>query len=165
MANLDGISKESEVQESSPCLESDHKKKMSVDGDRHRASVVAINKENISLSNEILVIADSDTEEDFMNRLNPRIEIEDEQNVFESLHLSLEEAFFLCYGIGCLRVIDLLGNMLPIATLWNYFRQTDSNFVENYVAYHYFRAKGWVVKSGIQFGGQFSEFFSHFILL
>ncbi|CAH1762021.1 12092_t:CDS:2 [Entrophospora sp. SA101] len=48
----------------------------------------------------------------------------------EYLHLTTEEAFFLCFGIESLNVYDK----------------------NEYVAYHYFRSLGWVVRCGMKFG-------------
>ncbi|XP_059158064.1 ankyrin repeat domain-containing protein 36A-like isoform X2 [Physella acuta] len=70
----------------------------------------------------------------------------------EVIHLMLEEAYFLSYGLGCLRVIDPEQKVLSLTQMWQQFQVLKENFVPNYVAYHYFRSKGWVPKSGLKFG-------------
>ncbi|KAL4217641.1 tRNA-splicing endonuclease subunit Sen2 [Mactra antiquata] len=68
----------------------------------------------------------------------------------EPLMLSFEEAFFLCYGLGCLTVTDETQEKLTIHKLWGRFNHT--TFLPRYIAYHYFRSKGWVPKPNILFG-------------
>ncbi|KAL1122356.1 hypothetical protein AAG570_003761 [Ranatra chinensis] len=75
--------------------------------------------------------------------------------VYENLQLTLEEAFFLTWALGCLEVADTMGNYMSPVTMWRVFKESKEDFVEKYVAYHYFRSKGWVVKPGLKFGGDF----------
>ncbi|KAK9506936.1 hypothetical protein O3M35_008783 [Rhynocoris fuscipes] len=114
------------------------------------ASISNVNED----SKNILVINDFNDDEN-LYKLNPHLETEPQKTVMEVLYLSLEEAFFLSFALGCLQVMDLSGKPLSILQLWRTFTYTQSDFIENYVAYHYFRAKGWVVKSGLKFGVQF----------
>lgn len=65
----------------------------------------------------------------------------------EYLQLSLEEAFFLVYGLGCLSVY-LHQEPLSIIQLWRKFRSMHPDFVSLYAAYHHFRSRGWVPKGG-----------------
>lgn len=64
------------------------------------------------------------------------------------------------YGLGCLQIVNLENNILNIDDCWNLFAESESNFVHKYVVYHYFRSKGYVVKPGIKFGGDYCKFFS-----
>lgn len=41
--------------------------------------------------------------------------------------------------------------------MWKLFRNAQSGFVDRYIGYHYFRAKGWVVKAGTKYGGDFCK--------
>ena len=66
--------------------------------------------------------------------------------------LGLEEAFFLAEAYRCLNLRDQAGAPLSLARAWTLFRAAQPNFVARYVAFHYFRARGWVPKSGIKFG-------------
>jgi tRNA-splicing endonuclease subunit Sen2 len=85
----------------------------------------------------------------------------------EHLNLSLEETFFLSYGLGVLDVYcDDSDTILPPSSLLALFRrhsyhpprslsvssEPDDPFMLSYAAYHHYRAAGWVVRSGIKFG-------------
>ncbi|XP_039971533.1 tRNA-splicing endonuclease subunit Sen2 isoform X2 [Xiphias gladius] len=65
----------------------------------------------------------------------------------EYLQLSLEEAFFLVYSLGCLSVY-LHQKPLSIIQLWRKFRSLRPDFVSSYAAYHHCRSRGWVPKGG-----------------
>ncbi|NXX73581.1 SEN2 endonuclease, partial [Urocolius indicus] len=78
--------------------------------------------------------------------------------IFEYLQLSLEEAslkysaaFFLVYALGCL-TISYGEEPLTILKLWEVFSEVKPNFKTTYMAYHYFRSKGWVPKVGLKYG-------------
>lgn len=108
--------------------------------------------------NEVLVIPDLNGElEQYFLNLKPYIEEEKVKTAIEVLYLSLEEAFFLSYACNCLQIFDLTSNVLQIRDMWLLFQESQPDFIEKYVAYHYFRAKGWVVKSGTKFGGDFCK--------
>ncbi|ETE56862.1 tRNA-splicing endonuclease subunit Sen2, partial [Ophiophagus hannah] len=74
--------------------------------------------------------------------------------IFEYLQLSLEEAFFLVYALGCLNIYY---NEAPLSILklWELFSKAQPNFKATYMAYHYFRSKGWVPKVGLKYGTDF----------
>lgn len=76
----------------------------------------------------------------------------------EFLALSLEEAFFLHYSLKCLTIANF-NDTTEFTTdeLINLFCDSDPRFIERYVAYQYYRAKNWVVKSGLKFGGDFRK--------
>ncbi|KAK5873185.1 hypothetical protein PBY51_013819 [Eleginops maclovinus] len=65
----------------------------------------------------------------------------------EYLQLSLEEAFFLVYSLGCLSVY-LHQEPLSIIQLWRKFRSLRPDFISSFAAYQHFRSKGWVPKEG-----------------
>ncbi|XP_062441433.1 tRNA-splicing endonuclease subunit Sen2 [Rhea pennata] len=71
--------------------------------------------------------------------------------IFEYLQLSLEEAFFLVYALGCL-TIYYEEEPLTILKLWEVFSEVKPGFKTTYMAYHYFRSKGWVPKVGLKYG-------------
>ncbi|KAM6256819.1 tRNA-splicing endonuclease subunit Sen2 isoform 1-T3 [Porphyrio hochstetteri] len=71
--------------------------------------------------------------------------------IFEYLQLSLEEAFFLVYALGCLSIY-YGEEPLTILKLWEVFNEVKPNFKTTYMAYHYFRSKGWVPKVGLKYG-------------
>ncbi|VVD01169.1 unnamed protein product [Leptidea sinapis] len=72
----------------------------------------------------------------------------------EKLALTTQEAFFLLYSIGCLKIVNN-GKFLEVNECWNLFLTGDCHFVEKYVVYHYYRSKGYIVKPGIKFGGDY----------
>ncbi|CAE6402341.1 unnamed protein product [Rhizoctonia solani] len=85
----------------------------------------------------------------------------------EHLQLTLQEAYFLCHCLGCLRVLDpesgqyisprsLLSRFLwasasPFPDLPPETPRPDNPFLVNYVVYHHYRSLGWVVRGGIKF--------------
>jgi tRNA-splicing endonuclease subunit Sen2 len=90
-----------------------------------------------------------------------RAQIDDQ----EHLQLTLEEAFFLSYGLGVLDIYSE-STQVPITTTSfltlcrqnSYFPpqptstlKPDDPFLLSYVVYHHFRSLGWVVRSGVKF--------------
>ncbi|KAF7880350.1 uncharacterized protein EAF02_007196 [Botrytis sinoallii] len=83
----------------------------------------------------------------------------------EHFQLTMEEAFFLSYGLGALTVLDPVTKFaLSNQDLFSLFRKssyfpptsnpslsTDDPFLVNYVVYHHFRSLGWVVRGGTKF--------------
>ncbi|XP_036594942.1 tRNA-splicing endonuclease subunit Sen2 [Trichosurus vulpecula] len=74
--------------------------------------------------------------------------------IFEYLQLSLEEAFFLVFALGCLNIY-YEEEPLTILKLWKAFHLVQPTFRTTYMAYHYFRSKGWVPKVGLKYGTDF----------
>ncbi|KAI9791612.1 MAG: hypothetical protein M1816_003698 [Peltula sp. TS41687] len=83
----------------------------------------------------------------------------------EHLQLTLEEAFFLAYGLG---VLDIQhedkeepvsnASLLLLFRQWSYFPpqtpealRMDDPFLLSYVVYHHFRSFGWVIRPGVKF--------------
>lgn len=79
--------------------------------------------------------------------------------------LMLEEAFFLTYAIGCLKIKDESGQILNFEEIWNLFKNVQADFIPKYIVYHYFRCKNWVVKSGLKYGSEFREYIIIIILI
>lgn len=83
----------------------------------------------------------------------------------EHLQLTLEEAFFLSYGLGSLRIFsspdrpamanrDVLRlfqthSTFPVSSLADI--RPDNLFMLHYVVYHHYRSLGWVVRPGVKF--------------
>lgn len=94
----------------------------------------------------------------------------------EHLQLAPEEAFFLTFALGALKVIDTATQaVIPTLDLFTLLRQhsyfpprmpealqPDDPFLVNYVVYHHFRSLGWVPRPGVKFGVdcRYSLFFS-----
>ncbi|KAH9496194.1 hypothetical protein Btru_010448 [Bulinus truncatus] len=105
-------------------------------------------------SPDCLVIANTSDDEEHLNRWRPCLK-KDPWPVKENLLLTLEEAFFLSFGLGCLCVTDNDQKKLSLTQMWHKFQELKDQFIPHYVAYHYFRSKGWVPKSGLKFGCDF----------
>ncbi|PNJ67753.1 TSEN2 isoform 9 [Pongo abelii] len=71
--------------------------------------------------------------------------------VSEREHVPNEEAFFLVYALGCLSIY-YEKEPLTIVKLWKAFTVVQPTFRTTYMAYHYFRSKGWVPKVGLKYG-------------
>ncbi|KAL0259005.1 tRNA splicing endonuclease subunit sen2 [Diplodia seriata] len=83
----------------------------------------------------------------------------------EHLQLSLEEAFFLTYGLGVLEVVAARTKktveplqLFQLCRSLSYFPPSsalqvrpDDPFLLKYVVYHHFRSRGWVVRDGVKF--------------
>ncbi|XP_066253092.1 tRNA-splicing endonuclease subunit Sen2 [Euwallacea similis] len=102
---------------------------------------------------KVIVIPDSDSENEYFTDMRPKYEI-DYSGLQENIWLGLEEAFFLASVVKCMDVKQN-NEILPNNELWQIFKKTQPNFVVNYIIYYYYRAKNWVVKPGIKFGGDF----------
>ncbi|KAJ4388573.1 tRNA splicing endonuclease subunit sen2 [Gnomoniopsis smithogilvyi] len=84
----------------------------------------------------------------------------------EHLQLAPEEAFFLVFALGALKVVDTATqaviptrDLLTLLRQHSYFPprmpqtlQPDDPFLVNYVVYHHFRSLGWVPRPGVKFG-------------
>lgn len=84
----------------------------------------------------------------------------------EHLQLVPEEAFFLAFAFGALKVVDdATQNVLSTRDLFTLLRQNsyfpprsseqlepDDPFLIHYAVYHHFRSLGWVPRPGIKFG-------------
>ena len=44
---------------------------------------------------------------------------------------------------------------LPLLDLWRHFRSCDPRFACKFVAYHFYRSRGWVPRCGLKFGVDF----------
>ncbi|XP_076271978.1 tRNA splicing endonuclease subunit 2 [Rhynchophorus ferrugineus] len=103
---------------------------------------------------KVIVVPNSDEEDNnyFIN-LKPKFEL-DYSNIKETVWLGLEEAFFLTNVLGCLEV-TYKNDILTVENMWELFSNTQPTFIRNYIVYYYYKAKKWVVKPGIKFGGDF----------
>ncbi|KAG7289207.1 hypothetical protein NEMBOFW57_005570 [Staphylotrichum longicolle] len=85
----------------------------------------------------------------------------------EHYQLAPEEAFFLAFSLGGLKVVDpVTGSPISTEHLLSLFRsysyfpprvsaadlRPDDSFLVNYAVYHHFRSLGWVPRHGIKFG-------------
>lgn len=84
----------------------------------------------------------------------------------EHLQLAPEEALFLSFALGALKVVDTstqadipTRDLLTLLRQHSYFParmsqslQPDDPFLVNYAVYHHFRSLGWVPRPGVKFG-------------
>lgn len=105
----------------------------------------------------VVIMPNSDSEaDDYFANLKPKCCV-NKIKMPEKLMLSKQESFFLLYGLGCLQILNNDDKVLNIEQCWKLFQEDDKYFLEKYIVYHYFRSKGYVVKPGIKFGGDFSK--------
>lgn len=104
---------------------------------------------------KVIVLPDSDSEDDeyFNKEIRPVYHL-DTSVLKEKIHLELAEAYFLNKYVGCLK-IQHNDVILNSQQCWAQFSVGDKYFVQNYICYHHFRRKNWVVKPGLKFGGDY----------
>ncbi|KAJ1978411.1 tRNA splicing endonuclease subunit sen2 [Dimargaris xerosporica] len=75
----------------------------------------------------------------------------------EMYRLTLEETFYLAWALNSLDVYTHPHQAsLNSEALWSIFtQQPDGAFLYRYVAYHYYRSRGWTVRSGFKFACDF----------
>ncbi|KAK4246737.1 hypothetical protein C7999DRAFT_15175 [Corynascus novoguineensis] len=101
------------------------------------------------------------------NSFNPAPDVSADVVNKERFQLAPEEAFFLVFSLGALKVVDpVTGSPIPTEHLlallrsYSYFPpqidgsalRPDDPFLVNYAVYHHFRSLGWVPRHGIKFG-------------
>lgn len=80
-----------------------------------------------------------------------------QNEVEESLSLGLEEAFFLAYYLEVLKIYDLEHNEMDHLKYFKNCLKVNQFFLEFLASYLYLKSKGWVVKSGLKFGGNYRK--------
>uniref|UniRef100_A0A023G8Z9 tRNA-intron lyase n=1 Tax=Amblyomma triste TaxID=251400 RepID=A0A023G8Z9_AMBTT len=138
------------VNETFPGGEQKGRQKRSQGGKKRRQAEeedgsIASDGDEIEMLRNVISAADSE---------EPLFAAEDPWPFVESLQLFFEEAYFLSYGLGCLIVKD--GDQeLDLLKLWQKMCGLHDNFPARYAAYHHFRSKGWVVRSGCKFAADY----------
>ncbi|XP_062171439.1 tRNA-splicing endonuclease subunit Sen2-1-like [Alnus glutinosa] len=75
--------------------------------------------------------------------------------------LGLEEAFYLCYSLKCLKIAGDDNCPKNDVELWQCMISKKSTFPDFYKAYSHLRMKNWVVKSGSNYGVDFVAYRHH----
>ncbi|KAJ0021474.1 hypothetical protein Pint_32233 [Pistacia integerrima] len=76
--------------------------------------------------------------------------------------LSMEEAFYLCHSLKCLKIKVGEDNCPKNdEELWDYMKSKKEKFPLFYKAYSHLRNKNWVVRSGSQYGVDFVAYCHH----
>lgn len=81
-----------------------------------------------------------------------------QQQQEEYLYLTLQEAFYLQYALGCLAVRNWQTKQpFSMTELFTQCCALEGHdyFVSRYVIYHMFRSKGYVVRCGLKYGSDF----------
>ncbi|KAM7256910.1 hypothetical protein ACFE04_012651 [Oxalis oulophora] len=79
----------------------------------------------------------------------------------ERIVLSLYEAFYLCYSLKCLTIVDQDKSTMDVGDIWLYMKSKEPRFPEFYKAYCHLRSRNWVVRPGLQYGGDFVVYRHH----
>lgn len=75
--------------------------------------------------------------------------------------LGMEEAFYLCYALKCIKVSVEDCQVRSDEELWHYMKTKEAKFPVFYKAYSHLRKKNWVVRSGLQYGVDFVAYRHH----
>ncbi|KAF5727428.1 tRNA-splicing endonuclease subunit Sen2-1-like isoform X1 [Tripterygium wilfordii] len=107
------------------------------------------------LSGSSVLLAVQKEQTDLFNRScfgRPILTAEKDKQWFQ---LGLEEAFYLCYSLKCLKIVG--GDNCPktYQDLWEYMKSIKPTFPYFYKAYSHLRNKNWVVRTGSQYGVDF----------
>lgn len=107
----------------------------------------------------VVIVPNSESEEEnYFANMKPKCCL-NKVKLQEKLMLTPQEAFFLLYGLGCLQIVNLDNTLLNVDKCWDLFVTADKKFINEYIVYHYYRSKGYVVKPGIKFGGAYCKTF------
>ncbi|KAB1993068.1 hypothetical protein ES319_D13G003100v1 [Gossypium barbadense] len=121
-----------------------------------------IQSETRGLLSSCSVLVEVDAElADLLNRScfgRPRITAQEDKQWFQ---LDMEEAFYLCFSLKCLKVIGEDGYIKSNEELWDYLKSKKPVFPVSYKVYSHLRHKNWVVRSGLQYGVDFVAYCHH----
>jgi tRNA-intron lyase len=82
----------------------------------------------------------------------------------KAVRLSIDEAFFMAYALEALTVHEEAGGAaapLGVDALWRRAQASRPDFLMLYLAYHHFRSKGWIARTGLQYGADFVLYQRH----
>lgn len=83
------------------------------------------------------------------------------------VRMNADEAFFCAYALGALRLAVLGVGDAPARfvdspnELWTLMTRQRPDFPLLYVAYHHFRARGWIPRTGLQYGADYVIYHAH----
>nr|GEY67111.1 tRNA-splicing endonuclease subunit Sen2-1-like isoform X1 [Tanacetum cinerariifolium] len=83
----------------------------------------------------------------------------DEDNQW--FQFALEEAFYLCFSLNCIKILGGDHSIKAHNELWDYMTSKKASFPEVFQAYSHLRDKNWVVRSGCQYGVDFVAYRHH----
>ncbi|XP_022732203.1 tRNA-splicing endonuclease subunit Sen2-1-like [Durio zibethinus] len=121
-----------------------------------------IQSETRGLLSSCSVLVEVDAElADLLNRAcfgRPRITAEKDKQWFQ---LDMEEAFYLCFSLKCLKVVGEDGCIKSNEELWGHWKSKKVVFPVSFKAYSHLRHKNWIVRSGLQYGVDFVAYRHH----
>eukprot|EP01024_Parvocaulis_polyphysoides_P061761 TRINITY_DN6881_c1_g1_i1.p1 TRINITY_DN6881_c1_g1~~TRINITY_DN6881_c1_g1_i1.p1 ORF type:complete len:255 (-),score=21.99 TRINITY_DN6881_c1_g1_i1:291-1055(-) len=81
----------------------------------------------------------------------------------EAIKLSLQEALFFMEKLNCLNIIDFESKQtIGLLRLWNIcLKLRGDSFLSSYAIYKHYRSLGWLVRAGIQYGGEYVLYRGH----
>eukprot|EP00890_Picochlorum_soloecismus_P004111 jgi/Picsp_1/4700/NSC_02069-R1_trna intron endonuclease len=85
----------------------------------------------------------------------------------KAVRLSLDEAFFMHYALRSLTLYTVHdkagrpGRLLDTAGAWLEMQRSRDDFTLLYLCYHHFRSKGWIPRTGLQYGVDFVLYQKH----
>ncbi|CAB4026879.1 tRNA-splicing endonuclease subunit Sen2-like [Paramuricea clavata] len=117
-----------------------------VDNDDDNERIEVDDDDDVRIDDVLRELVNKESSETDLKPVKP-----DPYKIYEFLQLTLEEAFFLSFGLGCLSIAHA-EQKLSLSSMWSEFCRRNVDFVRNYVAYHYYRSKGWVPQVGLKYG-------------
>ncbi|GAB2226032.1 hypothetical protein Droror1_Dr00021817 [Drosera rotundifolia] len=75
--------------------------------------------------------------------------------------LGLEEAFYLCYSLKCLKIEGTDHRAMSEVELWDYMNSQSKCLLDLYKAYSHLRMKNWIVRPGSQYGVDYVAYRHH----
>ncbi|XP_071696183.1 tRNA-splicing endonuclease subunit Sen2-1-like [Rutidosis leptorrhynchoides] len=125
-----------------------------------QSSLIRSNCEGI-LSGCSVLLACNPEQTDLMNQTcfgRPIITVDKDKQWFQ---LTLEEAFYLCYSLKCIKIVGGDHTIKTDNELWEHMTCNKASFPDFFKAYSHLRVKNWVVRSGCQFGVDFVAYRHH----
>ncbi|XP_021737813.1 tRNA-splicing endonuclease subunit Sen2-1-like [Chenopodium quinoa] len=83
------------------------------------------------------------------------------QNDQHWYEFTLQEAFYLCYALKCLKIVGDDGVVKTSVDLWQFMISKVEMFPEYFKAYAHLRMNNWVVRSGSQYGVDYVAYRHH----
>jgi hypothetical protein len=86
-----------------------------------------------------------------------------------TVRFSLDEAFFVHYALNALHLYEMDINAentnaivrLDTRAAWKRFSEVRPDYPLIYATYHHFRGKGWLARTGLQYGADFTLYQKH----
>ncbi|EYU35778.1 hypothetical protein MIMGU_mgv1a020881mg, partial [Erythranthe guttata] len=127
---------------------------------RLQSSLIESNSQGILSGSSVLLAAPVEQIELFNHACFGRPVITTEKNK-QWFQLCLEEAFYLCTVMKCIKIVGQNSCVKNEEELWDYMSSKRVNFPILYKAYSHLRTKNWVVRAGSPYGVDFVAYRHH----